>query len=590
MKNNNQQANRQANQPNNQQNNQQNNQTNNQLNNQLNNQPNNQLNNQQSNQQNITNCLSALDALTKQLDFEAVIINNNNPVSNVKVLNTKSINNKSINNKSINNKSINNKSANTKSANTKPSNTNSIKSSNTKKLNSNVSNKKTTSTKTANTKTVNTKAINPKVLNVKTSNTIELKKNKKEISNANVISNDLDSMDIKDLDDEIKKLEQELKLNKNNDKKNKLEKVDIIVNEENKTILSENEINESKKALIKLFLEAQKSKKSNDSTLSTTPIIIDKDDKNIMDNTDNMNDTKNFTNSYEENFNVEDFDQTYTNEAEVMEIDFNDAESAKLIKVIDDEDNNYSIPSNVKIRSTNPNNSFVISRNNVGNFIKGCVDFEINSSSITSFDCYNDYMANLTNPVNITDIKIKNIELPINSRENINKSNNELKIVIDNKEQIFELEENYYNRYEIKDFLNEAFSCYNFDINCDIQNDNFIFSSNNKFVMINHETSILPTLGFNRAAYVNRNMYSAENCHQIGDNIFYMIIENISEQALFYINNDSGEINKLQDIEPMIIDHLIIKFYKTQKDLLKNNKDYKFFFDNSHFIAFELVT
>ena len=199
-------------------------------------------------------------------------------------------------------------------------------------------------------------------------------------------------------------------------------------------------------------------------------------------------------------------------------------------------------------------------------------------------------MANLTNPVNITDIKIKNIELPINSRENINKSNNELKIVIDNKEQIFELEENYYNRYEIKDFLNEAFSCYNFDIKCDIQNDNFIFSSNNKFVMINHETSILPTLGFNRAAYVNRNMYSAENCHQIGDNIFYMIIENISEQALFYINNDSGEINKLQDIEPMIIDHLIIKFYKTQKDLLKNNKDYKFFFDNSHFIAFELVT
>ena len=29
------------------------------------------------------------------------------------------------------------------------------------------------------------------------------------------------------------------------------------------------------------------------------------------------------------------------------------------------------------------------------------------------------------------------------------------------KEQIFELEENYYNRYEIKDFLNEAFNSYN---------------------------------------------------------------------------------------------------------------------------------
>ena len=568
MKNNNQQGNQQGNQSNNQQANQSNNQQANQSNNQQGNQSNNQMN--------VSNSLSALDALTKQLDFEASTRNNNS------VPNTKLKNAKAQNTKPVNTKPVNTKASNTKPLNTKPVNAKPVK-------------------PTKPIKTANIKVSNGKVSTTKKS---VVKKSDKKINRSDAMPNHLYDIDINDLDEQIKKLEQELKINKNKkytcgiDNKNDLEKPEIVVDKEQNSGLSENEINESKKALIKLFLEAKKNKKSNDLTSNTISSTTENDDvdttynmnnTNNIDDTDNIRDKINLTNSYEENFDIEGFDQTYTNEEEIMKIDFNDPESKKLIKVIDDEDKNYTVPLNVKIRSSNPNNSFAISRNNVGNFVKGSVDFEVNSSLITSFDCYNDYMANLPKSVNITDIKIKNIELPKNSRENINKSNNELKIVIDNKEQIFELEENYYNRYEIKDFLNEAFNAYNFDIMCDIQEDNFIFSSNTKFAMINHETSILPTLGFNRNAYVNRNIYSAENCHQIGDNIFYVVIENISEHPLFYINNDSGEINKLQEVEPTQIDHFIIKFYKTQKDLIKNNKDYKFFFDNSHFIAFELV-
>jgi hypothetical protein len=198
-------------------------------------------------------------------------------------------------------------------------------------------------------------------------------------------------------------------------------------------------------------------------------------------------------------------------------------------------------------------------------------------------------MVNLDKKMKIADINIKSIELPMNNSENINKSNNELKIVINNKEQIFELEENYYNRYEIRDFLNEAFNAYEFNISCDIQDGIFIFHSESKFTMLNHETSILSTLGFNKNAYVNKNIYTAENPHQIGDNTYYMIIENISSEPIFYINKDTNEIKKVFDFNPIETDNLIIKFNKSKKDLIKNNKEYNYFFNDKHMITFELV-
>lgn len=429
--------------------------------------------------------------------------------------------------------------------------------------------------------------------NINTTNKLKKKSTKKnpvkkikivEISTPKKIKKVLETeenMNLEKLDEEIRKLELELR-NRQMEKKEEIqEKEEIQLKQENtetketKENTDATEIKQSKLALIKLLLDAKNKKETSDNIVKT-PVIIE----------ENVN-----SNYYQENFDIENYEpeNIENNNIGEMEIQFNEEEGAKLIKVIEDEDLNYIVPTNVKIRSSNPNNSFAISRNNVSNLVKGSIYFDIDSENITSYDCYNDYMVNLDKKIVLTDINIKNIELPINNLENINTSNNELKININGKEQIFELEENYYNRDEIKDFLNEAFISYNFDINCDIQDGNFIFHSNNKFTMLNHDTSILPILGFNKNAYVNKNMYTAENPHQIGDNIFYLVIENISSEPLFYINKDTNEIKKLFDFEPLQTDNLIIKFNKSPKDLIKNNKEYNFFFETKHTITFELI-
>ena len=79
-------------------------------------------------------------------------------------------------------------------------------------------------------------------------------------------------------------------------------------------------------------------------------------------------------------------------------------------------------------------------------------------------------------------------------------------------------------------------------------------------------------------------------CIGIGDNIFYLVIENISTEPLFLIDNDLGTINKLQNInDEYKLDHLIIKFYRTYKDIIKNNKEYNFFFEQNHKIKFNFL-
>ncbi len=408
---------------------------------------------------------------------------------------------------------------------------------------------------------------------------------------------------IDELDEEIKKLEMEIrnkeknKINNDNvnlNEKNNLQKLENK-NEEQKienqnTDNKETDLRDSKMALIKLLLDAKKSKESTNEIeikiKSDTDTDTDTDTDSHIYTDENIN-----KNNYIENFNVEEYDpeKIHENQINMMDIEFNENEGAKLIKVIEDEDMNYVVPNNVKIRSSNPNNSFAISRNNVNNFVKGSIYFDIDSEKITSYDCYNDYMIDLEKKIRLSDIAIKSIELPINNSENINMMNNELKIIINNKEQIFELEENYYNRYEIKDFLNEAFNAYNFDITCDIQEGIFIFNSSSKFTMLNHDKSILPSLGFNKNAYVNKNTYIGESPHQIGDNVYYLVIENVSSEPLFYINKDNDEIKKLFDFEPIEIDNLIIKFNKSQKDLIKNSKEYNYFFNDKHLITFELL-
>ena len=212
---------------------------------------------------------------------------------------------------------------------------------------------------------------------------------------------------------------------------------------------------------------------------------------------------------------------------------------------------------------------------------------EIHSNKVVDSECFNDYMINFENKIKFRDINLNAIQLPKNTKENIIEGkNNRLKIVIDNKEHIIELEENYYNRNEIYYYINEAFENNSINIKCGLIEDNFIFKSQERFNMINEQNSILPYLGFNKNSYINRNEYKSTNILKLGDNIFYLVIENISREPLFLINNDNDEIKKLIELnENYEVDHLIIKFYRTRNQIIKNDLEYKFFFEKEHKIV-----
>ena len=53
--------------------------------------------------------------------------------------------------------------------------------------------------------------------------------------------------------------------------------------------------------------------------------------------------------------------------------------------------------------------------------------------------------------------------------------------------------------------------------------------------------------------------------------------------------NPNEGIKKLIDIKEIDTDNLIIKFNKSKKDLIKNSKEYSYFFNDKHTITFELI-
>jgi hypothetical protein len=231
----------------------------------------------------------------------------------------------------------------------------------------------------------------------------------------------------------------------------------------------------------------------------------------------------------------------------------------------------------------------IVKTNNINSIIEK-KRLNIKCADYTENECYNDYMIMLEHPVKVMNLNLNNINLPKRDEENITIYNNKLSVDYNNDIKILELEPNYYNRYEIVNFLNEGFIANNISIKCYIsENDKFTFISENKFILNNGDDSILPYLGFNKTVYMNKNKYEAENYIDIGDNIFYLAIENISNEPLFLINNDDNIIEKIKDIDEEIeIDHLIIKFMKTKYNIIKNNSQYSFFFENEHDFQFEL--
>ena len=244
-------------------------------------------------------------------------------------------------------------------------------------------------------------------------------------------------------------------------------------------------------------------------------------------------------------------------------------------------------------KKENKNNTSAILNNKPKSNINP-LSLSVISNEVTEKECYNDYMIKLSEPIKLRDLNINNIQLPKRLTENISESNNQLEIEINSNNQIIELESDYYNRNEIIEFLNECFDTYSLNIKLYIDNDTdkFVFESlkDEKFKLISSPNSILPYLGFGKNTYFNKSKYVAENSLDVGDNIFYLVLENISEEPMFKINMDYDKpvIEKLLELDDDIeIDHLIIKFYKTKNSLIKNDPEYSFFFESEHEIDFE---
>ena len=198
----------------------------------------------------------------------------------------------------------------------------------------------------------------------------------------------------------------------------------------------------------------------------------------------------------------------------------------------------------------------------------------------------NDYIFEFENKIKITQLNIKNINIPKNMENNITDKNNELLVVYKNEQYMLYLSPDYYNRYEIIVCLNENLKLNDINIYCYLDNqDNFIFKSSDDtiFELIDSKHSILNSLGLINGIYTNEKIYKSNYPIGLSDNILYIKFLNISDEPLFKINNDTNEITNLQKIKfPFMINHLDIKFYFTPIHPILNQK-YDFFYKIHNF-------
>ena len=414
-------------------------------------------------------------------------------------------------------------------------------------------------------KSIKNKSLEQNNTNDDIENNSENNKDTKNISKANVKTKKI-------------QLDEELLDNIETNQKNK------IVNDETK------EIDEKKIALIKLFVEAKKNNLKQDENYNNSNFSDNSSNNSLNEkknNKDNCNSDENMTISFnpkssniyidsdqDDNIKTRDFN----NKNILKEYNFKDI-NKKITNIISSSSENIKKITNSK-KNKNLNRS----------------SLSIISNEVTEKECYNDYMIKLSETIKLCDLNINNIQLPKRQDENISNINNQLEIVFGSNNQIIELEPDYYNRNEIINFLNECFDTYSLNIKLYIDelSDKFVFESinNEKFNLLSSPTSILPYLGFVKNTYLNKSKYIAENYLDVGDNIFYLVLENISEKPMFKINMDSDKpiIEKLLELDDDIeIDHLIIKFYKTKNSLIKNDPEYSFFFESEHEIDFEFV-
>ena len=424
----------------------------------------------------------------------------------------------------------------------------------------------------------------------------------KELSNTNEKKNT--KLNAKTNEKKNNKNEKKDKNNKNdkNDKKDKniknvKKKVLSIKDVELLNEYDDFDDEEIEKEILALEMNIKNSKKNISTKKQTKKIFIEDNEINDKKNTDYYDqDTDNNSENKkkallkllinlknDETLNNDNQKDIYENFSSINQIN----ENSPMNLIINSKKSNIIIEDDIIQYNTN----------NINDILEKKIKLEktflnINCNEITEKECYNDYMIPLNKKIRIDNINLKNINMPIQNEENITNNNNKLNIEYNGIQKTFEIEPNYYNRHELVYFVNEGFKINEINVSCEINKDDkysFYSNDNSKFNMTVDENSILIYLGFNKTFYLNRSIYTAENCLNIGDNIFFLIIENISEEPMFLINKDENSITKLQPNNiNKEIDHLIIKFYKNKNNIIKNNKEYSFFFENNHNLEFEI--
>lgn len=262
-------------------------------------------------------------------------------------------------------------------------------------------------------------------------------------------------------------------------------------------------------------------------------------------------------------------------------------ECEKTTNIINNEsEQKIKLLANLIAKAKNNKSTEITSDNELNNVL------EIDCSKIVEKESYNDYMIFFNKPTKIIDINPSKCIFNKNTMTNITSDNNSLLLEINNNEVEIELDIDYYNRYELVDSINEGLKLNAIPILCMLNQDDifqFKSSDNKNFIMKNNEKSILSIIGFKKNTYINNNNYIAEKANNLADNIFYIVFENIYKKPLFYINLDDNIINKI-NCDDMVnclddnYENLIIKFYKTKNELMKNDIGYSFFFEHKHIL------
>lgn len=193
----------------------------------------------------------------------------------------------------------------------------------------------------------------------------------------------------------------------------------------------------------------------------------------------------------------------------------------------------------------------------------------------------NSYTFNFSKHLNIKNIDLLRPSFPKKISENVTNKNNILKIEYDGEIYDFLINEDYYNRYELCDYISDLFKENNLNIQLLMdKNDNYVFICEKHLKLFDCVNSILFVMGFINGNYDNySNAYKthipliSDNPILLCDNIYYLSIINVRYEPIFRINMDDDVVDVIYKINDCIgSNRLDILFFSTplqELDIMK---------------------